>query len=192
MKNYLKESTKHTNTVTKILILAFLILAGGYLVQKFFQYYNFQSPVTMKFRLPVKRVYLYENSRSIEPLTPTPTRKEGPKKSIILPSPTPKLRTEREIIFASKHGSVLWKIYGLESTWGKADSCRIRGNGFAGFGVMNAGQVVCYDTFQIAVDRADYWLTKNGVDKDLATALCLWNTGKPEINCMYYQNFLTL
>ncbi len=75
------------NTLTKILILAFLILAGGYLVQKFFQYWNFQSPVMINFRSPLKRVYLYENKMRIEPLTPTPRRKEGPKKSI-LPSPT--------------------------------------------------------------------------------------------------------
>ncbi len=89
MKKYYHNSIRHINSVTKILILAFLMLAGVYCLQKFFNYWNFQSPILLRFQLPVKRVYLYENKMMIEPLTPTPTRKEGPKKSIILPSPTP-------------------------------------------------------------------------------------------------------
>ena len=173
------------NTLTKILILAFLILAGGYLVQKFFQYWNFQSPILLRFQLPIKRVYLYENKMRIEPLpSPTPTKK-------VAPTPKPnKPSTEKEIIMANKHGSVLWKIYGLETSWGKNDYCRP--NKFGGFGVMNAGQVVCYDTFQIAVDRAEYWLVKNGVDKDIAISLCLWNEGVARNDCPYYKNYLTL
>ena len=88
MKNYLKDSTNHINDLTKILILAFLILAGGYLTQKFFQFYNFQSPILLRFQLPIKRVYLYQNSRSIEPLTPTSKPRQQPKKAPNL-SPTP-------------------------------------------------------------------------------------------------------
>jgi len=77
------------NTVTKVLILAFLILSAGYLVQKFFQYWNFQSPVLIQLRLPLKRIYLYQNSRSIEPLPTTVPRKDKPSDAIILPSVTP-------------------------------------------------------------------------------------------------------
>jgi hypothetical protein len=86
MKKYYHNSIRHINTVTKILILAFLILAGGYLAQKFFNYWNFQSPIL--FRSPFKRVYVYPNSQSIEPLTSTPTRKDKPSHAVILPSPT--------------------------------------------------------------------------------------------------------
>ena len=96
MKKYISDSTKHTNTLTKILILAFLILAGGYLIQKFFQYWNFQSPVTIKVRSPLKRVYLYENKMRIEPLTPTSKPHQSPKNAPIL-SPTPKVKSKASI-----------------------------------------------------------------------------------------------
>ena len=91
---------------------------------------------------------------------------------------------------AQKHGEILWKIYGLETTWGKNDYCRP--NGYGGFGVMNAGKVVCYESFEKSVERAEYWLTKNGVDKDLAVSLCLWNEGVARNDCPYYKNYLTL
>lgn len=110
----------------------------------------------------------------------------------VTPTPTPVPKSERQIIDGTKHAEVLWKVYGLESTWGKADGCRINGQGYAGFGVMDSGKVVCYPTFEKAVERAEYWLVKNGVDKDLATALCTWNTGVKQPNCQYYQSFLSL
>ena len=75
------------NSVTKVLIMAFFILALMYGAYKFGKYFSFQSPVLL--RSPFKRVYMYENSRSIEPLTPTPTRKDKPSGAVILPSPTP-------------------------------------------------------------------------------------------------------
>ena len=111
----------------------------------------------------------------------------------VTPTPTPIELTDKQEIDKTKHAEVLWKIYGLESTWGKADGCRINGNGYAGFGVMSEGKVICYPTFQIAVEWAEYWLVKNGVDKDLVSTLCLWNLGTPNLkNCNYYQNYITL
>ena len=110
----------------------------------------------------------------------------------VTPTPTPIPLTDREVIDKTKHAEVLWKIYGLESTYGKNDGCRINGNGYAGFGVMSEGKVICYPTFQKAVERAEYWLVKNGVDKDLASALCVWNTGVKQPNCKYYQDYISL
>ncbi len=67
------------------------------------------------------------------------------------------------------------------------------GIGHQGFGVMDDDHnIVCYKTFEEATQRAEYWLTKIGVDKDLATALCTWSTGQVQPNCFYYQNFLSL
>lgn len=111
---------------------------------------------------------------------------------IVTPTPTSAPRSEKEIIDSKKHAEVLWKIYGLESTWGKNDGCRLNGKGYGGFGVMNEGQVICYPTFEKAVERAEYWLISLGVDKDLATALCTWNTGVKQPNCHYYQSYLSL
>ena len=175
MKNYLKDGYKHTNTLTKIVALTIVFFFVFYAFDLFFDNFDARSPIL--FQWPV--VKRYENRLKVEPL---PTRKPTPK-------PT-KPKTERELIMTKKHGEILWKIYGLESTWGKNDICRP--TKFAGFGVMNEEQVICYDTFEKAVDRAEYWLTNLGVDKDLATALCTWNTGIRQPNCFYYQNYLSL
>lgn len=73
------------NTLTVILILAFFILATFYSGYKFSKYFEFQNP----FRSPFKRVYLYENSRKIEPLKPTPTS-IPPTEKKIKPQESPK------------------------------------------------------------------------------------------------------
>jgi hypothetical protein len=87
MKKYLKDSTNHTNDVTRVLIMAFFILALMYGAYKFGKYFSFQSPVLL--RLPFKRVYMYENSRRVEPLPTSVPHKDNGKERQILPSPTP-------------------------------------------------------------------------------------------------------
>lgn len=100
--------------------------------------------------------------------------------------------TEKQIVMKSKYGPILWKVYGLESTWGKNDYCRNRGLGYAGFGVLADGQIVCYRSFSDAVARAEYWLLKNWDRKSLAVTLCRWNTGKGSETCPYYESYLSL
>lgn len=102
-------------------------------------------------------------------------------------------KTEEEIVMASKHGKILWNIYQLETQRGKTDYCRLNHKGYGGFGVkIDPYNIACYSTFEKAVERAEYWLTKNKVDRDLATALCTWNTGIAQPNCWYYQQYLSL
>lgn len=139
-----------------------------------------QSPIIL--RTPV---YI----QTLPPLEPSVIKVSTPSATPIA-SPIPK--TEKQLILAMKHGEILWKIYGLESTWGKNDGCRNNKRGYGGFGVMSGGKVVCYPTFEQAVNRAEHWLVKMNVDKDLATALCTWNTGIKQPNCMYYQKYLSL
>jgi len=100
--------------------------------------------------------------------------------------------TEKEIVMNLPHGAILWKIYFLESGLGEKDGCRINKEGYGGFGVKDGKKVVCYDTFQKAAERAEYWFAKLNPDKDLAKALCMWNLGVPEINCNYYQTYMSL
>jgi len=181
----MKKQGRHTNTFTKFVALVIVFFFVFYTADLFFDNFDARSPII--WQSPVIR--RGANRLSIEPLTPTPTPHQSPKKGPIL-SPTSRPRSEKEIIMATKHGEVLWKIYGLETTWGKNDYCRP--NGYGGFGVMDNGKVVCYESFEKAVERADYWLTKNGVDKDLATTLCIWNEGVARNDCPYYNNYLTL
>lgn len=99
--------------------------------------------------------------------------------------------SEEQIVKGAKYGDELWNIYMLESTRGKADNCRKSGK-FGGFGVMGLNGPQCYDTFEYAVERAEYWYTRIRKDNDLATSVCIWNLGTKVDNCMYYQKFMSL
>lgn len=106
--------------------------------------------------------------------------------------------SEEAIVKSLKNGEVVWKVYGLESTWGKNDYCRANGKGYGGFGVLdNNSKIVCYQSFQEAAERAEYWLVKNGIETDLIDGLCSYNLGHLEnglkhVNCKYYLDYLSL
>lgn len=104
---------------------------------------------------------------------------------------TPKIKPQSEImiVMSEPHGEILWNVYQLETERGKTDYCRNNGLGYGGFGVKYAGEIICYETFQKAADRAEYWLSKLNPDRDLATALCQWNTGTPQPMCTYFMNY---
>jgi len=133
----------------------------------------FQSPIIIKIQTPVR----------IE------KRAKQVKKAILMPVEakiTPeRVKTEFEIVQAQKHGNILWNIYQLETQRGKTDSCRIKGQGFGGFGVMNEGEVICYPTFDKAVERAEFWWDKLDKENTLDNNLCIWNTGISQPMCNY-------
>lgn len=193
LKRKVDRGFKTPLTVTVCILFGMFI--AGYLFYKATNYTNnhkfiWHAPVEIKFFTPLKIEEVKKGSDTRE-IIHTPVK--SPKNKIFTsPTVTPHPKTEKEIIFSMKHGEVLWKVYGMESTWGKNDYCRINGLGYAGFGVMDNGNIVCYTTFEKATARAEYWITKLGVDEDLATALCTWNTGVRQPNCVYYQQYLML
>jgi len=153
----------------------------------FFDSYRLRSPIILQSPIE-KRQPVIEIKKIIVTPTSTPT-----------PTVKPKQKTEKEIINEYKLSKVLWGVYGMESTWGKNDDCRLKNKGYGGFGVMdNEHKVVCYETFEKAVERANYWITKLEPEKNLVDALCIWNLGAEGYkkaggnNCQYYQTFLTL
>lgn len=192
LKRNLRRGFKTPLTITICILLGlFLSFYSFYKVSKFYDKHkvNFKFPVEVKLHFPItisdRTKILPKNAH------------QSPKKAdeINLPSvtPTPRLRSEKEIILSMKHGNVLWKIYGLETSYGKNDYCRNNGLGYGGFGVMHAGQIICYDSFAKATERAEYWLTNLGVDKNLVSALCMWNLGQQGlVNCVYYQHYLSM
>ena len=171
-------------------LIACILLGFGlafYLFYKVSAFYDenrvlFQFPI--KFQAPVrieKRVKEVKNNATM----PVEAKKKVEKPVVA--------KSEFEIIINTKYGDILWKIYQLETQRGLTDGCRIRGNGFGGFGVMNEGEVICYPTFEKAVERASFWLGKLEPEKSLASALCQWNLGqKGLINCIYYQDYISL
>lgn len=165
------------------IVLAIVLWTG--LVGYFFSNYRLQVPFIIQPRpLVVPRL---TGKQTVPPL-------EMAKKGQNLPS-TQVLRqpTEYETVMSQKHGEILWKIYQLETQRGLTDYCRLNKLGYGGFGVLDdTGKIVCYKSFEETAQRAEYWLTKIGVDRDLATALCTYNTGVRQPNCKYWQNFINL
>ena len=168
-----------------------IITAVSLVSVTFYNFYYFvdkntvviQSPIVLKLQPPVvisKRI-----TNVIGPVV------ESTLSASITPT-MPATLTDEQIVKANPHGDVLWKIYALESSRGKNDYCRNSNKGFGGFGVLDRGKIVCYETFEKAVERAEYWLIKNGVDRNLAVALCRWNEGKSIDNCYYYTNYLII
>lgn len=197
---------KGLNLKTKILIGVFIFLSFVYLLDKFFDTYTFVSPVKkLEFQWVIQRrsktnSTMPKNAQNLpkkadKSQLPMGILAQNSSKSKIEPTITPKPKTEKEIIFSKKYGEILWKIYGLESSWGRNDSCRNQGkyNGF-GYG-QNSYVWNCFDSFEEVVEKVNNWFDKrlkeNG--NDLAEALCYYNLGlERQINCKYYQSFISL
>ena len=84
------------------------------------------------------------------------------------------------------------KIYTLESSNGKHDSCKSIGK-FNGYGFMIHGNTyTCYDSYAEVRGEVEKWFTKHLKDMDLATATCYYNLGVKTNNCSYHDKFLSL
>ena len=171
---------KRIAVLLAVVVLGALCFLAFYNVSKWYDANQvmFQSPIKIQSPILIK-------PRVAKKLTVVPV--EAKKKEVVV-------RSEFEIITNTKYGDILWKIYQLETQRGKTDICRAKGNGYGGFGVMdNDGQIVCYPTFEKAVERASYWLGQLHPEKDLCSALCQYNLGIPNLkNCNYYQNYISL
>ena len=88
---------------------------------------------------------------------------------------------------------IVWRIYGLESSYGKNDGCKRQGkfNGF-GFG-QHESDWQCFNTFEEASNAVHNWIASmQEQGYDIPTMICYYNTGKLISNCSYYQKFLVL
>lgn len=195
MKNKKIEPNKRKRAL--IALIACALFVTVYAIDAFFDNFTLQPPVIVKFQFPVaRRVISPVPDKADTIIKPLPTKTVTP-----TPTNTPKQKTEKEIIDQFEHADVLWRVYQLETQRGKTDYCRNNNKGYGGFGVKSAGKIVCYDTFAKAVERAQYWLVKNGLEKNLVNALCTYNLGHnrnasgtiiPHMNCKYYQDYLTI
>lgn len=87
---------------------------------------------------------------------------------------------------------LVYTVYGLESTWGKNDSCLHDGlvNGY-GLGVYGARRD-CYATHGEVTTLVENWFKTRLEYMTVPQALCYYNTGKRAADCNYYQNYLKL
>lgn len=103
--------------------------------------------------------------------------------------PTPKVSGEEAVIKAQKYGEVLWRIYQLETQRGLTDWCRLNNQGFGGFGVKDGNNIVCYPTFEKAVERANYWFGEIQNGRTLHGALCKWSGYGDAVDCLYARSY---
>lgn len=79
------------------------------------------------------------------------------------------------------------KIYRLESSEGKNDSCKQKGL-YNGYGYIPG---TCYTSHLEVRALVQGWI-KNHQSMGLPQMLCYWNSGKASENCEYYQKYLKL
>lgn len=90
------------------------------------------------------------------------------------------------IISKSKHPAQIYHIWGKETTYGTNTNpqalhniCKAQGKTNE-FGYGGMAMMICFDSFQEAVDKVDAWLTKRDNE-----ALCYYNKGERLQDCEY-------
>lgn len=171
-----------------IIIMAVSFGTMGALIYRFFEFNYIQNPIVIQTRCFVCSKPTPKQQVIIKVVTSTPTPKvEGRGEKIKISA-----ISEYDLVMKQKHSDTLWNIYQLETQRGKTDYCRIRGEGYGGFGVMTGGEVVCYPTFEKAVERANYWYSQILEGRTQVQALCKWS-GHGDVNsCAYADKFYTL
>lgn len=160
-----------------IIIVITAVTLSNIFTAAFFSNYYIQSPIVITTRPMVV-------PRTIKAIP------QAPKTSKIEPTKAP--ISDKDYILSKKNGALLWKVYGLESTWGKNDGCKSHGE-YNGYGYGQNGDVWnCFPSFQIVTDKVDAWYTKNLATLSLSEALCLYNTGNATKTCEYYKKYLSL
>lgn len=99
---------------------------------------------------------------------------------------------EMSTINKYKHAGIMWRIYMLESTFGKNDGCKAKGL-FNGFGYGQDGtNHRCYTSFDAVAHDVNEWIETNLQKYTLAQAMCRYNTGKPIDGCTYFTKFMSI
>lgn len=182
-----------------ILFVLFLIMTSALLGNWFFGKYRLRSPIIVKVQLPfeariaskfssgIQKVNAEEMNTKSVTATPTPQPTKKPTKQTNAGA-----FSDQDYINQAKHKDIVAKIYTLESSQGTQDGCKDQGK-VNGFGYrQNDFEWICFDTFAEVVQHVDNWFDTQLQSKNLAEALCYYNTGKVEENCKYYQKFLSL
>lgn len=169
-----------------------------YAINSFFETYRFrfQTPIIVQAPMWIERriaaIEPVEASPSATPkTTPAPTAKPE-QSSIIQAVYAMDKPSDKTIIMGKTNGDIVWKVYGLESSWGKNDGCKDNGK-FNGFGYgQNTKVWNCFETFEEVAHKVSVWFETKMQTMSLSEALCLYNTGVQTKTCGYYQKYLSL
>lgn len=126
----------------------------------------------------------------------SPLAAEAFTNTIATPSatPTPELSLfdrEKAYIYTKPHADVIFRIWGLESSFGKQPFLYCTRRGLVsdmGFNVLNHQ---CFPSFQREIDTVNTWIDTHA-QLSLGQILCMYNQGIKKQNCEYSSNFLSL
>ena len=179
-----KRSIKVRWAVSIIAVIVIVLVFSGFLnlLNRFYDNYRLMIKSPVIFQMPVQ---LEKRKPMIIKVTPTKT-----------PTPTPEETSFVPKAYAEvKHSNteILKRVYQLESSGGKNDSCRDQGK-FNGYGYGQSTFVWnCFDTLDEVTGKVDAWFTKKfNEGYSLSEALCYYNTGYRTSDCTYYQKYLSL
>lgn len=108
----------------------------------------------------------------------------------ITPVLTP-FEQEKAYIYTKPHADVIYRIWGLESSFGKQPFLYCTRKGLVsdmGYNVLNHE---CFDSFQQEVDTVNRWIDQHQ-DLSLGKLLCTYNEGRDKQACTYSNDFMTL
>lgn len=107
-------------------------------------------------------------------------------------TPEPKTQETAESEATDDIQSIVAKVYRLESSGGKNDSCLKEGkyNGY-GYG-QNEDTWYCYESHDQVKRVVTDWFERNLKQYTVQQALCRYNTGTPTDDCEYYKNYQLL
>lgn len=181
-----------------IFVIVFLLscVGIGFIINEYLATHTFtwQEPVVVRTPLVIERIKEYQiieasdSAQLIHNYEPTS----------LIPAAYAHSDAVKEalVIEQTKNPAIVWRVYMLESTFGRGDGCREKGkfNGF-GFGQpdskMANGTGACFDTFEEVVSKVDNWFTEKLKDMEIREALCVYNTGSRTSDCPYFQRYLT-
>lgn len=164
-KSSKKSHLKRNLIVCSVFALIIWSSIAAYGIWSFFDTYSIQSPIVVRSMLVPRHV-------NADIISPVGTRSAQLK--------------------AFNLGAIADKIYTLESSGGKNDSCKNLGlvNGYGWR--QNTFEWQCYSTHEEVRGYVIDWLTRHIKNGDIESALCMYNRGIDEKSCTYSMNYLTL
>lgn len=167
---------RRKRTKIKFYFISFVVTTMVISIAWFFDNYQLRNPILLGFQAPYVR-----RNEAVNILSPVAEAK------------TPSIKTDMEVIEQYKLSTVLKGVYTLESSRGKNDGCKDKGQ-FNGFGFrQNSSEFKCYESFDTVVERVNEWyeerLAYNG--NNLSEALCYYNEGiAGQDACKYSIDFM--
>lgn len=195
MKTKKQEPKKKSYVVQKTIAFLFALGLWTQGAVWFFSHYELQTPI--KIQSPIRDKYLKVVPSEVVPTTLPELR--GLDKPTA--TPTPKKRSSIKGAFIGPVYAAEYsisevdtdKIYRLESSGGKNDSCRNQGkyNGY-GFG-QSTFAWNCFDSHEEVENKVQAWFDdKEEKGFTLDEALCYYNQGIKQEGCQYAINYHSL